>query len=172
MSIESFVARILRFLSIPLFLVALFLTYQNLPDRVAVHYTPSGQADGYLGRDSVFYIAGSIMLIFNILFGFLSRSILTLPDAAVGVFGTFRWRNNPEALRLSLIAWLGLGAAALHVFLVFCLNALSELNDSQSAETVFDYRWLLQLGLALLLVWFLYLPLRLFLTKPRVVEES
>lgn len=166
MSIESFVARVLRFLSIPLFVVALLLTYFNLPDRVAVHYTPGGQADGYLGRESIFYIVGGIMLVFNMLFSFLSRSVSTLPAAALGVFSTARWRSNPDALRSMLVAWFGLGAAALHIFLVLCLNALSELNDSESKETVFDYRWLLSLGAGLLLVWLMYLPLRLWLTKP------
>ncbi len=172
MSIESFVARALRYLSILLFLVILFLTYFGLPDLVAVHFAPNGQPDGFLGRDTVFYATGGLMVVFNVLLLVLARSIARLPDAAAGVFGTVAWRQHPDALRQALVNWLLLGTAALNVFLSLCLNALSRLNNAQPTRTVFDYRWLLGLGLGLLLAWLLYLPGRLLLAKPSVREKA
>lgn len=166
MSIETFAARVFRVLSILLFIVAFFLTYLGLPDLVAVHFAPTGQADGFLGRESIFYLVGGLMVGFNVLFSILAQRVQNLPDAALGVLGTVRWQSYPAALRLTLRSWLYLGVAALNVFLTLCLNALSELNDAQTNETVFEYRWLLTLGAALLLAWLLYLPLRLGLTKP------
>jgi hypothetical protein len=171
MTIETYVARVLRYLSILFFLIALFLCYSNLPDLVAVHFAPSGQADGFLGRDSLFYATGGVMLAFNVLLLVLARRFAALPDRAVEVFGPTTWRAYPEALRRALGNWLLLGAAALNVFLGLCLNALSELNDAEPTETVFDYRWLLGLGAGLLLAWLLYLPVRFGLTKPSLRER-
>lgn len=172
MTIESLAARVLRVLSIALFVVALFMCYTNLPDTVAVHFAPDGSPDGYLGRESVFYATGGLMLGFNVLLLVLARSIANLPDRAVGVLGTAPWQPYPDALRGALRNWLFLGMAALNVFLTLCLNALSELNDSTGTETVFNYRWLLPLGAALLLGWLLYLPVRLGLTKPSGREKQ
>lgn len=172
MTIESFVARVLRVLSIALFIAALFLCYTNLPDTVAVHFAPDGTPDGYLGRESIFYATGGLMLGFNVLLSLLARSFGNLPDRAVAVFGTTAWQPHPGALRGALRHWLFLGAAALNGFLALCLNALAELNDSQSPETVFDYRYLLTVGMALLGVWLLYLPVRLWLTRPGEREQK
>lgn len=170
MSIESYVARVLRWLSIALFVVALFMCYTNLPDTVAVHFAPDGSPDGYLGREAIFYAVGGLMIGFNVLLLVLARSFASLPDRAVGVFGSEAWHPYPDALRAALRNWLLLGMAALNVFLALCLNALSELNDSTDTATVFGYRWLLTLGAALLLGWLLYLPVRLWVTRPSARE--
>lgn len=166
MTIESFAARVLRVLSIALFIVALFLCYTNLPDTVAVHFAPDGSPDGYLGRESVFYATGGLMLVLNVLLMLLARSFANLPDRAAAVLGTTAWKPYPGALRGALRNWLLLGVAGINAFLALCLNALAELNDAQSPETVFDYRYLLTVGVALLGAWLLYLPLRLWLTRP------
>jgi uncharacterized membrane protein len=171
MTIESFVARVLRVLSIALFIVALFMCYTNLPDTVAVHFAPDGSPDGYLGRESVFYATGGLMVVLNVLLVVLARSLANLPDQTVALLGPAPWHPHPEALKGALRNWLFLGVAALNVFLALCLNALAELNDSTGTETVFNYRYLLTVGAASLLAWLLYLPARLWLTRPSARER-
>ena len=50
MSIEYFISRVGRYLSIFAFILVLLFTYRGLPDPAAVHFGANGRGDGFLPK--------------------------------------------------------------------------------------------------------------------------
>jgi uncharacterized membrane protein len=67
MSIDHFVSRIWRILSMVAFGFTLLFVYRGLPDPAAVHFGETGRGDGFLPKEEIFYLTAGIVTILNVL---------------------------------------------------------------------------------------------------------
>ena len=169
MSIEYFMSRVGRYVSIFAFIVVLLFTYRGLPDPTAVHFGADGRGDGFMPKNQVFYLFGSIMFGLNILIVLLVNNIQKLPITAFNFIPNKVWLNDRKQLIGVVINWINFLPTIINVFLLLILRALLALNDERSFNT--DYTYLLVLGLVFLLIWLFYLPIRLLYTSPKIEED-
>ncbi|MCU0467410.1 MAG: DUF1648 domain-containing protein [Arcicella sp.] len=169
MSIEFFISRVWRYASILAFVIVLLFTYRGLPDPTAVHFGPDGRGDGFLPKNQVFYLFGSIMFGLNILIVLLINTVKKLPKSAFNWIPNKIWLEDYKQLQTAIINWLNFLPAIINTFLLLILRALLALNDERSFNT--DYTYLLVIGAVLFLAWLFYLPIKLLYTKPKIEEE-
>ena len=169
MSIEYFVSRVGRYLSIFAFIIVLLFTYRGLPDDVGVHFGADGRGDGFLPKNQVFYLFGTIMFSLNILVVLLVSSVKKLPPTAFKSIPNKDWLQDPTQLIGVVINWLNFLPTIINIFLLLALRALLALNDERSFNT--DYSYLLVVGAVFLMIWLFYLPIRILYTKPKIVED-
>ena len=169
MSIEYFISRVGRYLSIFAFIIVLLFTYRGLPDAVGVHFGTDGRGDGFLPKNQVFYLFGAIMFSLNILIVLLVSNVKKLPITAFKSIPNKDWLNDPQQLIGVIINWINFLPTIINVFLLLALRALLALNDERSFNT--DYTYLLVVGVVFLLIWLFYLPIRILYTKPKIVED-
>jgi len=169
MSIEYFISRVGRYLSIFAFIIVLLFTYRGLPDAVGIHFGVDGRGDGFLPKNQVFYIFGAIMFSLNILIVLLVSNVKKLPITAFKSIPQKDWLKEPTQLMGVVINWINFLPTIINVFLLLALRALLALNDERSFNT--DYSYLLVLGMVLLLIWLFYLPMRILYTKPKIVRD-
>lgn len=169
MSIEYFISRVGRYLSIFAFILVLLFTYRGLPDDVAVHFGADGRGDGFMPKNQVFNLFGSIMFGLNILIVLLVGTINKLPVTAFNWIPNKVWLKDRKQLIGVIINWINFLPTIINVFLLLILRALLALNDERTFNT--DYTYLLVLGIVFLLIWLFYLPIRLLFTSPKIIED-
>lgn len=169
MSIEFFISRVWRYLSIAAFVIILLFTYRGLPDPTAVHFGDNGRGDGFLPKNEVFYLFGSIMFAFNILVMLLINSVKKLTASAFQWIPNKKWLIDRKQLNEALVNWLNFLPAIVNTFLLLILRALLALNDERTFNT--DYTYLLIIGIVAIMIWIFYLPIKLLYTSPDVVED-
>lgn len=169
MTIEYFISRVGRYLSIFAFIIVLLFTYRGLPDPTAVHFGSDGRGDGFMPKNQIFYLFGSVMFGLNILIVLLVTNIQKLPIVAFNVIPNKVWLRSRKQLIGVLVNWINFLPTIINVFLLLILRALLALNDERSFNT--DYTYLLVLGVVFLLIWLFYLPIRLLYTNPKIEEE-
>ncbi len=150
----------------------LLLAYYYLPQKIAIHYNESGVPDNFLNREPFFYVFCGFVLLLNMAISFIGRLVLGLPNRALAVPNRAQWLADAESreqLMYVLRNWLNGLAALLNVFLLAVLYATVRLHTN-SRVFLSDFTWLLFAGLALLLAWAAYLPLRLRMAKPVAAE--
>jgi uncharacterized membrane protein len=170
MSIEYFISRVGRYLSIFAFVLVLLFTYRGLPDPAAVHFGTNGRGDGFLPKNQVFYLFGSIMFGLNILVVLLVNATNKLPITAFSWIPNKVWLKDRNQLISAIANWLNFLPIFINIFLILILRALLALNDERTFNT--DYTYLLVLGIGFILIWLFYLPIKILYTKPDVVEED
>lgn len=169
MSIEYFISRVGRYLSIFAFIIVLLFTYRGLPDSVAVHFGADGRGDGFMPKNQIFYLFGGIMFGLNILIVLLVNNVQKLPLTAFDFVPNKAWLKDRKQLIGSITNWINFLPTIINVFLLLILRALLALNDERSFNT--DYTYLLILGVVFLVIWLFYLPIRLLYTSPKIVAE-
>ena len=151
MSIEYFISRVGRYLSIFAFIIVLLFTYRGLPDAVGIHFGADGRGDGFMPKNQVFYVFGAIMFSLNILIVLLASNVKKLPITAFKSIPQKVWLKEPTQLMGVIINWINFLPTIINVFLLLALRALLDLNDERSFNT--DYSYLLVLGIVFLLIW-------------------
>ena len=169
MTIEYFISRVGRYLSIFAFILVLLFTYRGLPDSVGVHFGADGRGDGFMPKNQVFYLFGSIMFGLNILIVLLVSTVNKLPITAFNWIPNKVWLKDRKQLIGVIINWINFLPTIINVFLLLILRALLALNDERTFNT--DYTYLLIVGLFFILIWLFYLPIRLLYTSPKIEEE-
>ncbi|WP_026994269.1 hypothetical protein [Flectobacillus major] len=164
MSIELFFSRTWRYASLLAFAVILLFTYRGLPDFTAVHFGETGRGDGFLPKDQIFYLFLGISLVVNILPIALAKNIEKIPDVSFSWIPNKKWLNYRNQLNAAIMNWLNLLPGAINTFLILVLRAILTLNDERSFST--DYSYLPVVGLALLIGWLFYLPIKILYTNP------
>ncbi|MHA8051409.1 hypothetical protein V7S79_09830 [Aquirufa sp. ROCK-SH2] len=161
MSIDHFLSRVWRVLSIIGFGITLLFIYRGLPDPTAVHFGESGRGDGFLPKEEIFYLTAGVITVLNVLMLMLINSVKKIPASlfASGVLRAFAIKGE-TAVQTIFIHWLHFFPAIVNTFVILALRVLLMLNDSRSYAN--DYTYLGYLGIVLILLWFLYLPIRLF----------
>ncbi len=164
MTTEFFISRVWRYISMIAFALVLLFTYRGLPDSTAVHFGMDGKADGFLPRTQLFYLAMSVMVVANMLLLLLSNSVNKLSFVNGFEWALPAWQNNRKAIKDSIVNWINILAAMFNTFLAFILRSILMLNDDRSNQT--NYSYLLIIAMVALLLWLIYLPLKLKYSSP------
>jgi uncharacterized membrane protein len=170
MSIDHFVSRIWRILSMVAFGFTLLFVYRGLPDPAAVHFGETGRGDGFLPKEEIFYLTAGLVTILNVLALLLIQSVARVPESVLGkIFNLFASKGE-ATIKTTLINWLHYFPALINTFLILVFRVLLQLNDLRTYDS--DYTYVPKLGIVLLLVWLLYLPIRLLLSPTHSPEEA
>ncbi len=116
MSIEFFISRTWRYLSILAFVIILLFTYRGLPDPTAVHFGPNGRGDGFLPKNEVFYLFAAVMFTFNILSMLLANSVKRLPVNAFQWIPNKKWLQAGNQLNVAIVNWINFLPAIVNSF--------------------------------------------------------
>jgi hypothetical protein len=148
--------------------LSLLFIYRGLPDPTAVHFGETGRGDGFLPKEEVFYLTAGIVTILNVLALLLIKAIDKIPTEKWGtILPVFAEKGN-QTIKSTFINWLHFFPALINTYLILVMRALLMLNDERTNQT--DYSYLPSLGIVFLLVWLIYLPVRL-ITSPKFIEE-
>lgn len=168
MSIDYFASRVWRIFSMLAFGISLLFIYRGLPDPTAVHFGETGRGDGFLPKEEVFYLVAGISTLLNVLALLLIKSIEKIPTEKWSkILAVFAEKGN-GAIKSTFVNWLHFFPAIINTYLILVMRALLMLNDERTNQT--DYSYLPALGIVFLLLWLIYLPIRLF-TSPKFEEE-
>ena len=168
MSIDHFASRVWRILSMVAFGISLLFIYRGLPDPTAVHFGETGRGDGFLPKEEVFYLVAGIITLMNVLALLLIKAIDKIPTGKWSqILPVFAEKGN-ETVKRTFINWLHFFPALINTYLILVMRALLMLNDERTYQT--DYSYIPKLGIIFLLIWLIYLPVRLF-TSPKFEEE-
>jgi hypothetical protein len=170
MSIEYFVARVWRILSMVAFGFTLLFVYRGLPDPSAVHFGETGRGDGFLPKDEIFYLSAGIVTALNVLSLLLIKSVMNVPENVWGKLFIVFASKGESVIKSTLINWLHFLPALINTFLIVVFRVLLLLNDQRTYNE--DYSYVPKLGIILLLLWLLYFPIRLFLSTNHKPEEA
>jgi hypothetical protein len=162
MSIDHFVSRFWRILSMVAFGITLLVVYRGLPDPAAIHFGETGRGDGFLPKEEIFYLAAGLVTALNVLALLLIKSVTNVPDHILGNFLPVFAPKGNQAIKSIIINWLHFLPALINSFLILVFRVLLLLNDQRTFDA--DYTYIPKLGIVLLLVWLIYLPTRLFLS--------
>mgnify|MGYP006186922565 CR=1 FL=1 len=80
MSIDYFVSRAWRIVSMVAFGITLLFVYRGLPDPAAVHFGETGRGDGFLPKEEIFYLSAGIVTILNVLALLLIKSVANVAE--------------------------------------------------------------------------------------------
>jgi hypothetical protein len=168
MSIDHFASRVWRILSLVAFGISLLFIYRGLPDPTAVHFGETGRGDGFLPKEEVFYLVAGIITVLNVLALSLIKAIDKIPTEKWGaILPVFAEKGN-ETIKNTFINWLHFFPALINTYLILVMRVLLLLNDERTYQS--DYSYIPMLGIVFLLVWLIYLPVRLF-ASPKFIEE-
>ncbi|RXK47692.1 SdpI family protein [Aquirufa rosea] len=160
MSIDHFFSRVWRIISLVGFGVSLLFIYRGLPDPTAVHFGETGRGDGFLPKEEVFYLTAGIITLINMLALLLIKNIQKIPAAQfLSLFSAFQ-KKGPENIKAIVGHWLHMLPALINTYMILVLRALLLLNDERTYNQ--DFSYYPSLGIVLLLLWLIYLPVRLF----------
>jgi hypothetical protein len=148
--------------------VSLLFIYRGLPDPTAVHFGETGRGDGFLPKEEVFYLVAGIITLLNVLTLLLIKAIDKIPLSKWGeILPVFAEKGN-DTIKNTFINWLHFFPALINTYLILVMRALLMLNDERTYQT--DYSYIPSLGVVFLLIWLIYLPVRLF-ASPKFIEE-
>jgi hypothetical protein len=148
--------------------ISLLFIYRGLPDPTAVHFGETGRGDGFLPKEEIFYLVAGIVTLLNVLSLLLIKAIDKIPTNTWSqTLPVFAEKGN-EAIKSTFINWLHFFPAIINTYLILVMRALLMLNDERTINN--DYSYIPSLGIIFLLIWLIYLPIRLF-ASPKFKEE-
>lgn len=169
MSIDKFISRVWRVLSMIAFGISLLFVYRGLPDPTAVHFGETGRGDGFLPKEEIFYLTAAIVTILNVLGLLLIRSVEKIPRSYFGNFLNAFAQKGDLILQQTCIHWIHFLLALINTYLILVFRVLLLLNDERTNQA--DYSYLPKVGIALFLIWMIYLPARLW-SYPNSTDEK
>jgi len=168
LKVSTFSLKIWRWFSILLVVGALGWTYSLLPDLVAVDFAPSGLAENYVEKSTIFYIVMGLIIFNNVVIRAIAKQVGKVPLNLLPVPNRRAWASFREELDEHLTNWLYSLVAAINTIVALSLFALGTLNSNQFNQDVFSFAWLFYLGFGMLIIIFIALPVRLM--RPPVPE--
>jgi uncharacterized membrane protein len=169
MSIDKFISRVWRVLSMIAFGISLLFVYRGLPDPTAVHFGETGRGDGFLPKEEIFYLTAAIVTILNVLGLLLIRSIEKIPRSYFGNFLNAFAEKGDLIIQQTCVHWIHFLLALINTYLILAFRVLLLLNDERTNQA--DYSYLPKVGIALFLIWMIYLPARLW-SYPNSTDEE
>ena len=139
--------------------VTLLFIYRGLPDPTAVHFGESGRGDGFLPKEEVFYLVSGVVIFINVLILLLAKNVEKIPNLSNLLFLSIFKSKGEQFVKATVVHWIHLLAAGINTYLIFVLRVLLLLNDDRTFGQ--DFSYIIWLGYSLLILWVLYLPLRL-----------
>lgn len=163
MTIEFFVFKTLRFLTLIVCLIFLFLKYFQLPDLVAVFFNKSNSSEGFLPKDQFFYLISFILFIVNLFVPILFILLKKLPDLFFDKINNTFKKNLSKNDYLSIAEnWINLIITSLNILLLLSILIIARLNATEYSDKVSDYSWFVKLIFSALIIMFAYPFLKLF----------
>lgn len=145
-------------------LAILIYCYSILPDDVAVRHNEFGRPVGYVEKGTFFYVAGGVIVLFNLLMGLMKTATLEVDFLKLNPNSI--WAKAKEALTDTLRNWFDGFTGTINTILVFILLGLNGVNRQVDQALDRDYSFvLLAAGIIVILAIF-FLPLRLLFTNP------
>lgn len=169
MSIDKFISRVWRVLSMIAFGISLLFVYRGLPDPTAVHFGETGRGDGFLPKEEIFYLTAAIVTILNVLGLLLIRSVEKIPRSYFGNFLNAFAQKGDLIIQQTCVHWIHFLLALINTYLILVFRVLLLLNDERTNQA--DYSYLPKVGIALFLIWMIYLPARLW-SYPNSTDEE
>jgi uncharacterized membrane protein len=164
--------RFLKLFSLVAFVAMLLLAYYYLPNPVAVHFNPAGQADEYIDKSVLFYVGGVFVVLFNVLLSLAARFIFVVPAQLFPMPKRNYWLADKES-RFEFLGllrnWLNSFVFIGNTLLFVCLFILMKLNRAAGAHPA-DYSWIFFAGMAALGIWLFFLPVRLLFKKSEALN--
>lgn len=148
----------------PILVASLVTCYFNFGDNVAVHHDAKGNPDGYIGKETFFYVACGVVIVFNLLLNLLKAQIQKIDFNALNPNSI--WAKNRESLNGLIEGWFNAFIAVVNTFIIFVLMALKRVNASDGQKLDMNYNWLLLAGLAILMLLIFFLPIKILYTNP------
>jgi hypothetical protein len=161
MKVTTFGIKVWRWFSVLLIVGGLAWTYSLLPDLVAVGFAASGMPDFYLEKDTIFYIATGLIIFNNVVIMAMARQVPKVPTSLLPVPNRKAWVDYRDQLNEHLVNWLYCLVATVNTIMALSLFALATVNSTQYNANVFSFAWLFYLGLAMLIIIFAALPIRM-----------
>ena len=169
MSIDHFLSRVWRIISLIGLGVSLLFIYRGLPDPAAVHFGETGRGDGFLPKEEIFYLTAALITLLNVLALLLIKVVDKIPSEKLGfLFQAFQ-DKGASVVKKMVINWLHLLPALINTFLILVLRTLLLLNDQRTFDQ--DFGYVPMIGIIFLLLWLIYLPIRLFSLNKFTEEE-
>lgn len=113
--------------------------YPLMPAKMASHFGPSGQADGWMSKDAFIVMTASLMLFTAVLLGSIDRLLQYLPDDSINLPNKEHWlapERRDVTLRIisDYSLWFGVAtnallAAVTHLVYRANLSPLPSLNS-------------------------------------------
>lgn len=169
MSIDKFISRVWRVLSMIAFGISLLFIYRGLPDPTAVHFGETGRGDGFLPKEEIFYLTAAIVTILNVLGLLLIKSVEKIPRSYFGNFLNAFAQKGDLIIQQTCVHWIHFLLALINTYLILVFRVLLLLNDERTNQA--DYSYLPKVGIALFLTWMIYLPARLW-SYPNSTDEE
>jgi hypothetical protein len=169
MSIDKFISRVWRVLSMFAFGISLLFIYRGLPDPTAVHFGETGRGDGFLPKEEIFYLTAAIVTILNVLGLLLIKSIEKIPRVYFGKLVKAFAPKDDLLIQQIIVHWVHFLLALINTYLILVFRVLLLLNDERTNQA--DYSYLPKVGIVLFLVWMIYLPARLWSSSNFVDED-
>lgn len=145
-------------------LAAILFCYTALPDNVAITHAETGEPEGFVGKETFFYVAAGVFLGFNLLLGAFRDQLMKLDFLKLNPNSV--WAQKPKALSGLIKTWFNGFLAFINTYLVFVLLGLYNVNTNKGQKLDFNYNWLLIFGVVMLLFILFFLPLKLLYTNP------
>jgi uncharacterized membrane protein len=107
--------------------------WQRLPERVASHFNGAGAVDGWMGKDTNFFLSAGIIAGITATFYLLGVMMRRLPPGWINLPNKDYWfaADRERQTRARLTAWAWTFGAFLNVFLLFAFHMayLANLSD-------------------------------------------
>jgi uncharacterized membrane protein len=107
--------------------------WKRLPQRVASHFSGSGIADGWMGRDAHLALSVGVFVTFTLMFAGIAVLMRKLPAKWINIPNREHWlsEQNRERSRRYLAAWSNLFGVLVNSFMIvaFHLVFLANLSD-------------------------------------------
>jgi hypothetical protein len=165
MSIEFFILKTWRYLSLIAAVVFLFLKYYALPDMVAVYFSKQAISSGFLPKDQFFYLFATLLLVINIFPSLLIAPFKKLPPSTLPSF--LKKYSGTAFLNETFENWINLIIGSVNSILIVSLLILSKINSTEYHTNINDYNWFSTIsfiGFILLLV-YPFVKIKLFAPK-------
>ncbi len=164
MSISNVYFNFWRKASMPILVISLITCYFTLPDNAAIHHDAQGNPDGFIDKQTFFYVACGVVIGFNFLMNLLKAQVQKVDFSKLNPASI--WAKDRQALNALLEGWFNAFIAIVNTFIIFSLVALKRINATDGQKLDFNYNWLLIVGLVLLMVLIFFLPIKLLYTNP------
>ena len=120
-----------------------WLTGGQMPNEVASHFDASGNADGFVARDSYLILMVTVIAFTTLFVGGIGTFLPSLPDDLINLPNKSYWlaaERKADSLRY-VSRWLQVSAAAIAVFLCYVHWLVLQANatDAKQLDSSFLY---------------------------------
>ena len=145
--------------------LTLLFVYTTLPETIAFKHNSFGRPIGYIDKQSFFYIAVGILLLFNLILGIGKNTFSSVDWAKINPKSV--WAGAKESLKSIVKGWFDAFLAIVNSMLVFVFLGLNSINREVDKALDRNYDWVLITIAIIFMILVFFLPLKLLFDKPK-----